>query len=104
MRQRKPWTKEQGDIIRDAREAAGMNQKELALVLGVSQRSVGSWERGEHHPLNSIGKLERVLGIRLRENSPERDPLETAIWARIDLTDEAKREMIAAMRRGRAVG
>lgn len=36
--------------IRELRKAKGLSQTELATMLGVSLRTVGSWERGENSP------------------------------------------------------
>ena len=36
--------------IREFRKEAGISQKQLAEVVGVSMRTVGSWERGESFP------------------------------------------------------
>lgn len=55
------------DRIRYARERAGLTQEQVAEAVGVSLRTVGSWERGENVPRNRLAKLEDVLGTRLRE-------------------------------------
>lgn len=47
--------------IRDARQRAGMTQAELAALVGVSQRTVGNWERGESIFRNRAAKIRAVL-------------------------------------------
>lgn len=46
-----------------------MTQDQLAEAIGVSKRSIGSWERGEAIPRNRIGALSDLLG--LTESVPE---------------------------------
>lgn len=52
-----------GDDIRRMREARGLTQAELAARLGVGQRTVGNWERGETVPRNRIGMLRAYFGL-----------------------------------------
>lgn len=53
-----------GEIIRQARVAVGMSQRELAEHLGTHHAAVGAWELDQNHPdvENKIG-LSAVLGI-----------------------------------------
>ena len=39
-----------GDRIRDARKAAGLTQRQLADILGVSNTSISNWEKGLSRP------------------------------------------------------
>lgn len=79
--------------IRHARERAGLTQEQLADRVGVSLRTVGSWERGENHPRNKLAVLEDVLDVQLRESvgaapqdaEPERLPVGTGVDP-LDLT------------------
>jgi len=53
------WTP---DEIRRRRHIRGLNQEELADLLGVSRSIINKWELGERHPGGaSIRKLEREL-------------------------------------------
>jgi transcriptional regulator with XRE-family HTH domain len=52
------WTPE---AIRQQRESRGWTQPELAEALGVSPRSISSWEAGTARPRN-ITSLNRLLG------------------------------------------
>jgi DNA-binding transcriptional regulator YiaG len=49
--------------IKSGRERQHMTQQELADELGVSLRTVGSWERGESVPRNRAAALAEVLGM-----------------------------------------
>ena len=50
------------DAIREARCKLGMNQTELAEIMGVTQSAVSHWETGESMPTASqIPKLAEVL-------------------------------------------
>lgn len=50
-----------GEQIKEARERLHMTQAELAEELGVSLRTVGSWERGESVPRSRMGAIREVL-------------------------------------------
>lgn len=53
-----------GEIIRQARIAKGMSKTAVAAVLGVTDVTVGLWERGETAPTGSnLLKAADVLGI-----------------------------------------
>lgn len=52
-----------GDRIRAARERAGLTQQQLAVLVDVSARTVGNWERGETVSQNRLAKVRQVLGI-----------------------------------------
>lgn len=45
---RMPWTYQ--EQLRDARTRAGLTQDEAAAMVGVKERTWGSWERGTHEP------------------------------------------------------
>lgn len=53
-----------GEKIRQARERAGMTQRELAQALGVDPSAVSLWEGGKNAPtVNNIYKLASILGV-----------------------------------------
>lgn len=83
-----------GQRIRRLREERRWSQAELGDLVGVSGRTVGSWERDTHHPRNSIGALEKVLGVSLvtgEELVDTADPVVRAIEASIlDRADRAE--------------
>lgn len=63
-----------GPAIRRARETYRMTQEELAVLLGVSARTVSNWERGSTVPRNRIGALSDALGV-LPDGSGTGQPL-----------------------------
>lgn len=65
-----------GGQIRAARESRGLTQEQLAHVLGVGQRTVGNWERGDSIPRNRMGMLERFFAAELEADAS--DPLRAA--------------------------
>jgi SOS-response transcriptional repressor LexA len=52
-----------GDRIKQAREAAGYTQKELAKLLGVEQQSVQQWESGDTRHPKKINEIAGILGV-----------------------------------------
>jgi transcriptional regulator with XRE-family HTH domain len=52
-----------GEQIRDARERCRMSQSQLAYAVGVSLRTVGSWERGESVPRSRMGAIREALDL-----------------------------------------
>lgn len=81
-----------GDRIRQAREQAGLTQKELAAAVGVAFQSVQQWEHGKTFPrLTRFTQLAKVLNQNpawlqsgLQEPAPEKSeiPLDTNQWQR----------------------
>jgi transcriptional regulator with XRE-family HTH domain len=60
------WRLELGAAIREARQAAGLSQEDLAGALGVRQSSVSQWERGTTAPATPhLLGLFRTLGAQL---------------------------------------
>jgi DNA-binding XRE family transcriptional regulator len=57
-----------GDLLRAARERAGLTQGELADLVGAHRASVGNWENGTP-PRNRLGKIREVLGLSSMDNS-----------------------------------
>lgn len=47
-----------GDKIRELRESKGLLQSELAVILGVSDKAVSSWENGNRTP--RMGPIEKM--------------------------------------------
>ena len=57
-----------GDIIRNARKALGLTQKQLAQQLGVSNTSISNWEKNLSRPdPDMIQKLCAVLRLQPNE-------------------------------------
>jgi transcriptional regulator with XRE-family HTH domain len=54
-------------VIETARKRAGLYQIELATLIGVSDRTVGKWEKGQVIPRRRhLDKLSKELGLDLR--------------------------------------
>lgn len=56
-----------GQKVRDARKKLGLNQSELAELVGTTRRTVNSYENGRTRPksLQGFEKLADVLGVRV---------------------------------------
>lgn len=55
-----------GDVLKKAREKAGLTQQELATLVGVSRAYYADVERGRYTPsLKVLSRLAEVLGIDL---------------------------------------
>lgn len=50
-----------GTEIRRARERRGLTQQQLATAIGVGQRTIGNWERGETVPRSRMAMLEQFF-------------------------------------------
>ena len=81
--------------IKSARERRQMTQQELADEVGVSLRTVGSWERGETVPRNRMGAVAEALGI---EVPGERDYGQQAIRRRVGILAKQRREQLGLSR------
>lgn len=52
-----------GDVVRDLRAEAGMNQTAFAAALGTTQSAVSRWERGHDEPrVSTLLAMLRVVG------------------------------------------
>lgn len=67
-----------GQDIRDARQRAGLTQAELARLVGVSQRTVGNWERGETVSHNRWARVQDVLSGHWKDDDPDQVGLASA--------------------------
>lgn len=73
-----------GADIRRLREARGLTQEALAQEIGVGQRTIGNWERGETVPKNRLGMLERFFGLDADASAdPIRDASDVALLAEL---------------------
>jgi len=53
-----------GERLREAREAAGLGQAELAKIAGVHVKTVSKWENDKQPPhANQLGKIAPTLGV-----------------------------------------
>lgn len=52
------------NIVRELRKKAGIQQKELAITIGVAQPTVSEWETGKKDPSGDrLKKLAEVFGV-----------------------------------------
>jgi transcriptional regulator with XRE-family HTH domain len=72
-----------GDQIRARREARGWTQQQLAQEIGVGQRTVGNWERGETIPKNRLGRLRAVLDDEPDSGDPLRSATDVALLSEL---------------------
>lgn len=84
-----------GSDIKAARERKRMTQKELADELGVSMRTVGSWERGESVPRNRYGAIVDLLDL---EESRGREYGREAMMRRLGALAKQRREELGLSR------
>jgi predicted nucleotidyltransferase/DNA-binding XRE family transcriptional regulator len=90
-------------IIRRARERAGLTQIELALRSGIAQSSISAYERGAHLPsVETLRALVGAAGQRMNlglEAAPER--VSGTARGTLDLLRSRREELLAA---GEALG
>jgi transcriptional regulator with XRE-family HTH domain len=95
-----------GPLIRRGRERRRMTQEQLAEAVGVTARTVSSWEQGRRLPKNRTGALEEVLGVSLdgaEDPMPEpTDEWERSVLADPDLPAEWKVSLVRESRAARA--
>lgn len=89
------------DRLREARNAKGLSQRDVARSLYVSPQAVGKWERNEATPgPDAIAKLAELLCVStdwlLDTKSPAED-LSEAKRALIDLIDSLSDEQVARL-------
>lgn len=72
---------ELGKRIARLREARHWKQADLALLVEVSEKTIGNWENGRNLPRNKIGALEEIFGVDLETGLPrdDDDPVHRAI-------------------------
>jgi transcriptional regulator with XRE-family HTH domain len=61
-----------GQVVRTARQQAGLTQEALADILGVDQSLVSFWERNDRHPA-----AKRLVALARALNIPATDLLAT---------------------------
>lgn len=96
-----------GEVIRTQREALHMTQAELALAVGVSPRTVGSYERGAVEPsLGLLLRIGRALRVRFVDDgagryealpldaAPDPAPAPPQVVVIVAATAEAMREAL----------
>lgn len=51
------------EALREAREVAGISQRQLAEIVGVSQPTIHNWEHDTEPSLGQMNALEEALGL-----------------------------------------
>ena len=80
-----------GVRMRMLRRKAGLRQEDLAARLGVTKRTVGSWER-DGLPVGKVARVDAALGGALRDPGSN-GGLDTSSHARLDTTAAALEPM-----------
>lgn len=63
------------NLIRKARLAAGLTQRELGGLLGVDGFTVSRWERGTSTPRKNLRpKIEEVTGVKIGVEMTQTEP------------------------------
>lgn len=72
-----------GQVLKAAREARGMTQKQVAEILGRRQQIVGHWETGYAQPdANTLFELCDIYGISIDDAFGKKKETEAAEFAR----------------------
>ena len=81
-----------GTRLKQAREKAGMNRKDLERAVGISADSIKEWEYGKHIPsVDKVASICNCLGI-------SADPiLATGVYRGGNISDELDEESYAKM-------
>ena len=62
-----------GTLIKAARQARKLTQKQVGEALGINDRHVQAWEAGRRNPgPKHLAKLSEVLGLDVRDLLPNR--------------------------------
>lgn len=87
--------------IKEARDAKGFNQKEIASALGVSQPTVSDWEAGRKMPTRKNllrlaelldSSVDSLLGVEKR-NAPSDSEIKFALFGEEDIDDDLYEEV-----------
>lgn len=58
---------EAGILIRDARKAKGLTQKELGEMIGIGESRISKYESGKENPtLSTLEKIADTLGVKIK--------------------------------------
>lgn len=101
-----------GELIKNARIKKGYTQVELGDLLGVTNKAISRWEKGESFPdISVIEELSRVLDIRIQDivigevTESDNETAVTEVVRAAKLQDKVKkRELITRIVSGIVVG
>lgn len=87
-----------GELIKSARIKKGYTQVELGYLLGVTNKAISRWEKGESFPdISVIEELSRVLDIRIQDivigdvTEPDSETAVTEVVRAAKLQDKVKK-------------
>ena len=87
-----------GELIRNARIKKGYTQVELGDLIGVTNKAISRWEKGESFPdISVIEELSRVLDIRIQDivigdvTEPDSETAVTEVVRAAKLQDKVKK-------------
>ena len=99
-RRRRLEERELGNLIREARQYAGMSQTELAEAVGTKQSVISRWERGREAPrADTLAKVLRACGY---ETDIVLRPRDTGV-DRAQIRDMLRRSPTERLREGEAM-
>ena len=92
--------------VRAASKSLGLDQPELAVMLGVSTQTVSNWERGQRPSPKSGAKLERFLEMnRIEDEYSDKNRLEAIkkemaeILIKAEMTVLTMKSIIASLKK-----
>lgn len=87
-----------GELIKSARIKKGYTQVELGDLLGVTNKAISRWEKGDSFPdISVIEELSRVLDIRIQDivigdvTEPDSETAVTEVVRAVKLQDKVKK-------------
>ena len=87
-----------GELIRNARIKKGYTQVELGDLIGVTNKAISRWEKGDSFPdISVIEELSRVLDIRIQDivigdvTEPDSETAVTEVVRAAKLQDKVKK-------------
>ena len=87
-----------GELIRNARNKKGYTQVELGDLIGVTNKAISRWEKGDSFPdISVIEELSRVLDIRIQDivigdvTEPDSETAVTEVVRAAKLQDKVKK-------------
>ena len=87
------------DNLTEARKSRGLTQKQVALALGISDKTYSKWETGENEPdISSLCRLGEVFGCAAADFFAEEAPKKDGIRSELETLTRAQ-----AMRRIREI-
>ena len=81
-----------GELIKNARIKKGYTQVELGDLLGVTNKAISRWEKGDSFPnIGVIEELSRILDIKIKEQNTDSETAVTEVVRVAKLQDKVKK-------------